>query len=277
MTKEQCPFDGKHFSSMARSACPVCNPDQKGFVSADSPAPPSSKQRLTPEKRRMRDIVARFQRYVATYTEQAYYQTYMDKTFVLDMLFGIGSALDQERFADAEGFKEFQESLKRDFMERSSVETAGRQNAQRINDNGAREIERLDKELEKELENRDRNADYADQLTNMVGVLLGQGMGEHTSENEPWENAIEALRVAIGSKQSPVEPTGRIVCTNCDAEGSHEGATHVLCGGVFRRAEKASDKPLDEPDWQCFTCSVLNPHGRSNCINCGASRDTGLK
>lgn len=88
----------------------------------------------------------------------------------------------------------------------SPVETTGRQNAQRINDNGAREIERLDKKLEKELENRDRNADYADQLTNMVGVLLGQDMGEHTSENEPWENAIEALRVAIGSKQSSEEP-----------------------------------------------------------------------
>lgn len=47
MTKEQCPFDGKHFSSMARSACPVCNPDQKGFVSADSPAPPSSNLRFS--------------------------------------------------------------------------------------------------------------------------------------------------------------------------------------------------------------------------------------
>jgi hypothetical protein len=66
---------------------------------------------------------------------------------------------------------------------------------------------RLDKELEKEVENRDHNADYADQLTNMIGVLLEQDMGEHSSGNEPWENAIEALRVAIGSKQSPVEPT----------------------------------------------------------------------
>jgi hypothetical protein len=57
------------------------------------------------------------------------------------------------------------------------------------------------------LEQEERAMDYADQLANMVGVLVGQDMGEHSSENEPWVNAIEALRVAIGSKQSPVETT----------------------------------------------------------------------
>jgi hypothetical protein len=57
------------------------------------------------------------------------------------------------------------------------------------------------------LEQEERATAYADQLTAMIGVLVGQDMGEHSSENEPWENAIEALRVAIGSKQSSVEPS----------------------------------------------------------------------
>lgn len=31
-SKETCPFDGKHFSSMARAACGACNPNEVGFV-----------------------------------------------------------------------------------------------------------------------------------------------------------------------------------------------------------------------------------------------------
>jgi hypothetical protein len=60
-----------------------------------------------------------------------------------------------------------------------------------------------EREMEKALEERDANANYADQLTYMISVLLDQEMGEHTSGNFPWENAIEAMRVAIGLKQSP--------------------------------------------------------------------------
>ena len=121
-------------------------------------------------------------------------------------------------------------------------------NAQIINDNGAREIERLDKELEKELENRDRNADYADQLTNMVGVLLGQDMGEHTSENEPWENAIEALRVAIGSKQSPEEPKAHLA-TDCHYPDCI-GDCQVICKARHSSPEKAAAPHTTEQDFQ---------------------------
>lgn len=49
----------------------------------------------------------------------------------------------------------------------------------------------------------ERNADYADQLTNMIGVYFGVDHGEHSNMNEPWENAIETMRVEIGKRQSP--------------------------------------------------------------------------
>lgn len=39
VSSKQCPFGGDHFSSLARSACPVCNPEQKGFVRTDAPFP----------------------------------------------------------------------------------------------------------------------------------------------------------------------------------------------------------------------------------------------
>lgn len=60
-----------------------------------------------------------------------------------------------------------------------------------------------EKDMTKELEARDANADYADQLTAMIGVYFETDHGEHTSGNFPWENAIETMRVAIGTKGEP--------------------------------------------------------------------------
>lgn len=73
------------------------------------------------------------------------------------------------------------------------------------------------------LEQEERATAYADQLAAMVGVLVGEDMGEHSSENEPWENAIEALRVAIGRKQSSVEPS-LTQSTQCGGCGLNHGA-----------------------------------------------------
>lgn len=47
------------------------------------------------EKRRarMRAVVSKFQTYVGTYHRQAYYEDYSDKTYLDDMLYGIGLSL----------------------------------------------------------------------------------------------------------------------------------------------------------------------------------------
>jgi hypothetical protein len=54
---------------------------------------------------------------------------------------------------------------------------------------------------------RDSYHDTADQLANGIAAYLGIDIGEHSSGNFPWENAIEAIEAADFNKMSaPVEP-----------------------------------------------------------------------
>lgn len=74
-----------------------------------------SARKVTPEQKRMRAAVARFQKYVATYTNERYYDTYSEKTFVEDMLYGIGLALQELRptdYSGADGYERFKEYLR---------------------------------------------------------------------------------------------------------------------------------------------------------------------
>jgi hypothetical protein len=74
-----------------------------------------STEQVTKEQKRMRAVVAKFQAYVATYTEQPSYDTYSDKTFLDDMLYGLGISLQIDTAADytyASGFDRFKEKLR---------------------------------------------------------------------------------------------------------------------------------------------------------------------
>lgn len=75
-----------------------------------------TKQTMTPAQKRMRQIVADFQDYVTTYPQQAYYVDYLDKTFVADMLYGIGLALDPIAFKGPSGFEAFKAELKAKYL-----------------------------------------------------------------------------------------------------------------------------------------------------------------
>lgn len=61
----------------------------------------------------MRNVVENFQKYVATYTSQAHYDEYSDKTYLDDMLYGIGLSMAVDTATDYSGpggyerFKEF--------------------------------------------------------------------------------------------------------------------------------------------------------------------------
>jgi hypothetical protein len=55
------------------------------------------------------------------------------------------------------------------------------------------------------IEERDRAEAYADQLADMISIFLEVDIGEHSSANCPWEEAIEAMRVAIGNKPNAAE------------------------------------------------------------------------
>jgi hypothetical protein len=61
----------------------------------------------TQRQKRMQRVVADFQKYVATYDSEVYSKDYADKTFVNDMLYGIGVALDPEKYKGATGFEKF--------------------------------------------------------------------------------------------------------------------------------------------------------------------------
>jgi hypothetical protein len=60
--------------------------------------------------KRMELIVKRFQRYVATYSDQALYGSYSDETFLSDMLYGIGIAFDP-KFKFHNGYEKWLEVL----------------------------------------------------------------------------------------------------------------------------------------------------------------------
>lgn len=66
----------------------------------------------TKNKVRMAVIVRTFQEYVNTYSNQRGYTEYSDRTFIEDMLYGIGIAVDEDRYKNADGYAEFKEYLK---------------------------------------------------------------------------------------------------------------------------------------------------------------------
>jgi hypothetical protein len=65
-------------------------------------------------RKRMRAIVAHFQQYVATYTDQAHYDHYSDTTYLNDMLYGIGLSLVEtgSDYSGAGGYERFKEFLR---------------------------------------------------------------------------------------------------------------------------------------------------------------------
>jgi hypothetical protein len=71
---------------------------------------------MTPEqkrsRKRMHNIVAAFQQYVEGYDKQPHYEEYSDETFISDMLYGIGIALDGGRYSFAGGFREWKKTLR---------------------------------------------------------------------------------------------------------------------------------------------------------------------
>lgn len=63
-------------------------------------------------RRRMREMVAKFQKYVATYSEQAHFEDYSDKTFLDDMLYGIGiSFVGPDDYTGPGGYERFKQKL----------------------------------------------------------------------------------------------------------------------------------------------------------------------
>lgn len=69
-------------------------------------------------------------------------------------------------------------------------------------------VEKLEEELEEEMENRDYYSDMADQLAYKVSSLARPGVdpieviGEHSSHNDPWQNALDLEPLSPQQKQA---------------------------------------------------------------------------
>lgn len=74
-----------------------------------------NKPKEDPRHKRMREMVAKFQDYVRTYSDQAFYETYRDETFLHDMLYGIGLSLQigtPTDYTGAGGYERFKQKLR---------------------------------------------------------------------------------------------------------------------------------------------------------------------
>ncbi|EMF58849.1 Hypothetical protein EPM1_4117 [Stenotrophomonas maltophilia EPM1] len=56
-------------------------------------------------------------------------------------------------------------------------------------------LESLDRALEGVIDQRDRYHEIADDLAGHIAAITGVDIGEHSSANCPWQNAIEAAEV----------------------------------------------------------------------------------
>lgn len=64
------------------------------------------------QRQRVRRIVKSLQHYMNTYDQQAEYEHYSDVTIINDVLYGLGIALEPEKYYAASGFAWFKERLK---------------------------------------------------------------------------------------------------------------------------------------------------------------------
>ena len=67
--------------------------------------------RLTAKQKRMRKSVVSLTLYMNTYAMQPFYTDYSDKTFIDDVLYGLGIALS-DQFRKADGFECFKKILR---------------------------------------------------------------------------------------------------------------------------------------------------------------------
>jgi hypothetical protein len=74
-----------------------------------------NKRQANIRRKLMRERVASIQKYVATYTDQQHYEDYSDKTYIEDMLYGIGLSMIPADYRGPGGYERFKQYL-REFL-----------------------------------------------------------------------------------------------------------------------------------------------------------------
>lgn len=65
------------------------------------------------KRKRMREAVSRLTDYMKTYDQQAGYEDYTDETFINNVLYGLGIALDKDKYFAGQGFDAFKSVLRK--------------------------------------------------------------------------------------------------------------------------------------------------------------------
>jgi len=69
-------------------------------------------------------------------------------------------------------------------------------------------LDQHDREMTQVIEERDEYHDIADKLADAIAEHMGVEIGEHSSANCPWENALEAMANADPDQQPVSDPDG---------------------------------------------------------------------
>jgi hypothetical protein len=64
------------------------------------------------EKQRVKQAIESLQKYINTYDQQYRYQYYSDETIINDILYGLGVALEPEKYKFHDGFCKFKDVLR---------------------------------------------------------------------------------------------------------------------------------------------------------------------
>jgi len=67
-------------------------------------------KKVIDEASRIKEIVKKFQVYVATYTNQQFYENYSEECIINDMIYGLGIAIN-DKFNYANGYREWKKEL----------------------------------------------------------------------------------------------------------------------------------------------------------------------
>lgn len=65
----------------------------------------------TRKQKRMAKIIKTFQEYVASYSNQICCDDYSDETFIHDMIYGVGIAINEKEYTWAEGYAKWKKKL----------------------------------------------------------------------------------------------------------------------------------------------------------------------
>ncbi|MFT2133170.1 hypothetical protein [Stenotrophomonas maltophilia] len=109
-------------------------------------------------------------------------------------------------------------------------------------------LDGLDRALGEAIDQRDRYHEVADDLAGHIAAITGVDIGEHSSANCPWQNAIEAAE-----EYKPAQAVDLPYSLDADPAGIRARVADVITGTLMVGAQGHTPPPVGhwaEPFWQ---------------------------